>query len=82
MDIEMLMQELADTGASPLIKCDGERVSVGGRPWTFVVAGGPFVEAGYVHREDVTLDACIQKGLRSVKEKFPDWEWVDLHLEE
>lgn len=40
MDVEMLMQELAETGASPLIKCDGERAIAGGKPWTFVVAGG------------------------------------------
>ncbi|MFH8567316.1 hypothetical protein [Streptomyces sp. NPDC017993] len=82
MDVEMIMQELAETGASPLIKCDGERALAGGRPWTFVIAGGPFTDAGYVHREDITLDECLKKGLHSVKEKFPEWEWVDLHLED
>ncbi|NBE54768.1 hypothetical protein [Streptomyces boluensis] len=80
IDIPSLMEDLAGTGASVLLKCDGERIEQNLGAWTFVVTGGPLAEGGPVRRDDSTLNACLAYGLRLLRERGEEWHWVDRYL--
>ncbi|NGO73652.1 hypothetical protein [Streptomyces boncukensis] len=80
MDIEKLMLELAETGASALVKCDGERLQQGGDAWTFVVTGGPLKEEGPVRRDDISLESSLENGLLALRDRGPQWHWLDKYL--
>lgn len=80
MEIEKLMIDLGKTGASALIKCDGERLSQGGDPWTFVVTGGPLSEEGPVRRDDISFEECLTNGLLALRNRGPEWHWLDGYI--
>ncbi|MFF9555475.1 hypothetical protein ACF1DY_06605 [Streptomyces albus] len=79
MDAQNLMQELSHAGVTVLVKCDGERLREGGRPWTFVASGGPLEERP-VRRDDITLDACLVNASRLLMDIGPEWTRIEKHL--
>ncbi|WP_399088579.1 hypothetical protein ACGH2B_14025 [Streptomyces sp. BBFR2] len=82
MDIESLMARISSTGASALIKCDGERVAHGSAPWTFVATGGPLAESGPVRYDGETLQECLTTALTLLKKRGKEWLWVDEYSNE
>ncbi|WP_018684424.1 hypothetical protein [Actinokineospora enzanensis] len=73
IDVEQLMDLLANSGVTVLLKADHERMAVGGRPWTLVLSG---LDDGGIRVESLTMTACLDEGIAQLRRRPGDWEWL------
>ena len=62
MDVVGVLGWLAEHGMTALLKADGERVSDGVRPWTFVASGGLLAEAP-VRIDAASPEDCLRRAV-------------------
>lgn len=82
MKVEHLMQRLAQTGATAIIKIDHERFAEQGDPWTLVISGPVLGEDGFVRAEEETLSKCLKVGLLHLRSRGDQWQWVSEFMPE
>jgi hypothetical protein len=62
VDVVEVLGWLAERGVTALLKADGERMSEGVRPWTFVASGGVLAEAP-VHIDAASPADCLRRAV-------------------
>ena len=76
MDIEQLMERLARSGVTVILKVDDERMAEGGESWTLVMSGPGLGEKGFIRAESENLPDCLQEGLDRLRQRPGDWGWL------
>lgn len=82
IDLESLMERLAKSGVTIVLKTDHERMLEGGKPWTIVMSGSGMGEKGGIHTDKSSLQECLRYGLGELKLRHADWAWLhDLEID-
>ncbi|GAA0940060.1 hypothetical protein [Virgisporangium aurantiacum] len=79
VDIDDLFTQLADRGTTVTVQVRRESEAVGDARWSLGLSGAA-VDGRGIQAGGNTLDESLKSGLRELRARSAEWEWLDLYL--